>query len=155
MRPRSRPSPTSVLNVPNRGKLLLEYTSVPDGWPTSQPRPASTNATTVGCTVKPMPRSRIGLAVSKSNSDECSSFRYASAAIATPSHCAGLPGGGAPPLLHCDTSTVPGSYFRKANPGTVPTPPTENRRSRGRSSPFSQPPSTNLAFTHVVGERRL
>src|SRR5947207_1968355 len=39
--PKSTPSPTSVLNVPNLGKLLLEYRSVSDGWPTSQPRPAS------------------------------------------------------------------------------------------------------------------
>src|SRR6266581_2215638 len=118
-------------------------------------RPASTNATAVGCTVKPIPRSRIGLAFRKSKNEECSSFLYSSCASATRSHWAGLPGGGGPPLLHCDTSTVPGSYFRKSNPGTVPIPPTENLRSSGSSSPCSHPPRTSLPLIHVVGERRL
>src|SRR6185437_4269254 len=155
MMPRSRPSPTSVLNVPKRGKLRLEYWMVSDGCPTSQPRPASTNATAVGSTVNPMPRSRIARALRKSNSDEWISLRYSSWPSAILSHCAGLPGGGEPPLLHCDTSTVPGSYCRKSNPVTVPTPPTEKRRCNGSSSPCSHPPSTSRALIQVVGDNRL
>ena len=102
-----------------------------------------------------MPRSRIARAFRKSKSDECSSLRYSSCPSATRSHCAGFPAGCDPPLLHCETSTVPGSYFRKSNPGTVPIPPIENRRSSGSWSPCSQPPSTSLALIHVVGESRL
>ena len=59
------------------------------------------------------------------------------------------------PIAALGDVDVPGWNFRKSNPGIVPIPPTENRRSSGSWSPCSHPPSTSLPLIHVVGESRL
>src|SRR5678816_3450243 len=81
--PRSRPSPTSVRQVSNPGIVEDEYWRSPSRFPTSHPRPASTNATALGFTLNVAPRTRMPLRLKMSNNSETSSCLYSSCASAS------------------------------------------------------------------------
>lgn len=111
------------MNVPNFGMFPLRYCSVPLEGPTSQPLPASTNATAVGCTVNPIPRSLMALALRKSKNEDRSgavTVRDAAALREVNPPTLVIWGGG-DPYVPARYAQVQRQYFPRAEIAVLPT----------------------------------